>query len=302
MTATLRPLSLADAEAVQALLDSSPAYIRRTSGHEAQPDDGRALLTALPPGVDPAAKTVHGLHDETGALLGIMDVLTGWPEPGAAHIGLLLIREDRAGEGLGRALHDAVTALLAIDRSLVRLRAGIVATNADVAEPFWRRLGYRPTGEQRPFADGEVRSTTAIWTRPLRPTAGLHHLELWTADLSASEPAWDWLLRRLCWAPERVDGWDLGRIWRHRDGSYLVLEQSDDVRGDRTDRRSPGMNHVALGISDRAALDALRANAGAHGWRELFAERYPHAGGEDHLAWYAEDQEGIEVEVVATIR
>ena len=25
------------------------------------------------------------------------------------------------------------------------------------------------------------------------PTSGLHHLELWTADLAAAEPAWHWL-------------------------------------------------------------------------------------------------------------
>lgn len=68
---------------------------------------------------------------------------------------------------------------------------------------------------------------------------GLHHLELWTADLATTEPAWHWL------------------------------------------------------------LDSLRDKAAEHGWRELFAERYPHAGGEDHVAWYAEDPEGIEVEIVA---
>lgn len=128
--------------------------------------------------------------------------------------------------------------------------------------------------------------------------SGLHHLELWTADLAATEPAWHWLMTTLGWTAERVDGWDLGRIWRHADGSYLVLEQSADVRGHRSERRAPGMNHLALCVADRAALEAIRAGAAAHGWRELFTERYPHAGGPDHVAWYAEDPEGIEVELV----
>ncbi|MGO1286015.1 MAG: VOC family protein [Brachybacterium sp.] len=130
--------------------------------------------------------------------------------------------------------------------------------------------------------------------------SGLHHLELWTADLAATEPAWHWLMTTLGWTAERVDGWDLGRIWRHADGSYLVLEQSADVRGHRSERRAPGMNHLALCVADRAALEAIRAGAAGHGWRELFAERYPHAGGPDNLAWYAEDPEGIEVELVVT--
>lgn len=320
MTLTIRPLTCADAAdaaRVQALLASSPGYTRRVSGREVAPGDGAAVLSALPPGVDRARKTVLGLLDADGGLLALCDVIAHWPEPGTAHIGLLLVREDRAGRGLGRLLHDSVLAQLRAGAlgegngaGIERLRAGIVASNAEGAEPFWRAIGYEPTGEVRPYRDGDVENETAIWARPLadRPagvpagTPGLHHLELWTADLAAAEPAWDWLLTALGWSPERVDGWALGRIWRHADGSYVVLEQSDDVAGARTDRLAPGMNHVALTIADRAALDDLRAGAAEHGWRELFGERYPRAGGEDHTAWYGESAEGIEVEIVAAPR
>ncbi|MGO1257442.1 MAG: VOC family protein [Brachybacterium sp.] len=130
------------------------------------------------------------------------------------------------------------------------------------------------------------------------PRSGLHHLELWTADLAAAEPAWHWLMTTLGWAAERLEGWERGRIWRSADGGYLVLEQSPDVLGTRSERRSPGMNHLALRVTDRAVLDTIRSTAPEHGWRELFAERYPHAGGQDHTAWYGEDAEGIEVELV----
>lgn len=128
----------------------------------------------------------------------------------------------------------------------------------------------------------------------------LHHLELWTRDLTVDEPPFHWLLTTLGWAAERVEGWPEGRIWRHPSGTYIVLEQSEAVRNTRHDRRAPGMNHLALTIADRDALDRLRADAGAHGWRELFSDRYPHAGGEGQTAWYAENSGGFEVEVVAT--
>ena len=130
------------------------------------------------------------------------------------------------------------------------------------------------------------------------PSSGLHHLELWTSDLAVAEPSWHWLMTRLGWRAERVEGWELGRIWRHRDGSYLVLEQSPDVLGERAERRAPGMNHLALRVRDRELLDQIRRDAPSHGWREMFAERYPRAGGEDHTAWYGEDPHGIEVELV----
>lgn len=90
-------------------------------------------------------------------------------------------------------------------------------------------------------------------TEPAR--TGLHHLELWTADLALAEPSWDWLLTALGWSAERVEGWESGRIWRHGDGSYIVLEQSGDVEGAGVQRRGPGMNHLALTIADRAGLE-----------------------------------------------
>lgn len=313
---TLRPLTADDAPLVQELLEASPDYTLRTQGRPVEPGDGTAVLTALPPGLDPGAKTVVGLLDATGSLLALLDALHGWPEPETVHIGLLLVREDAQGAGLGRLLHATLLAQLRRDSGIRRLRAGIVSTNADVGDPFWTRMGYRATGEvhphEPPAAPTGSGMTTAIWERDLVPSAsgphptdqhrgpaGLHHLELWTADLARTGPAWGWLLTTLGWTAERIEGWDLGRIWRHRDGSYLVLEQSEDVAGDRSDRLRPGMNHLALSIADRARLDVLREQATEHGWTELFAERYPHAGGDGHAAWYAEDPEGIEIEIVA---
>ena len=42
----------------------------------------------------------------------------------------------------------------------------------------------------------------------------------------------------------------------------------------------------------------MRAESTEHGWHEMYADRYPHAGGEEHVALYLENSEGVEVEVV----
>lgn len=300
MSWSVRPLSAADAPLVQDLLAGSPGYTSRVFGRDVGAADGAAVLSTLPPGASPAAKTVWGLLTGDGAeLLGLCDIVRHWPVEGTAHIGLLLIREDCAQQGLGRLLHDSVLTQLIAEGSLSTMRLGVVSTNAEGADPFWEHLCYVPSGEPRPCPDNPAGASVRTWTRPLCDAAGLHHLELWTADLASSAPAWNWLLTTLGWQARRVPGWDQGRVWHHPDGSYLVLEQSDAVRGERADRLAPGMNHVALRVGSRAVLDALRADAPAHGWHELFTERYPHAGGEDHVAWYGEDPEGIEVEVVA---
>ena len=51
---------------------------------------------------------------------------------------------------------------------LQRLRLGIVETNAAVAQPFWTALGYRPTGEVKPYRYDKLTSTVALWERPLQ--------------------------------------------------------------------------------------------------------------------------------------
>lgn len=129
-------------------------------------------------------------------------------------------------------------------------------------------------------------------------TNAVHHIELWTQDLDSSAPTFDWLLTRLGWQAEVDPDWPQGRIWRHDSGVYLVLEASPDVTGTH-DRTRAGLNHLALLGQDRQQLDDLRAGCTTHGWRELFADRYPHAGGPQHTALFLENGEGFEVEIVA---
>ena len=122
----------------------------------------------------------------------------------------------------------------------------------------------------------------------------LHHVELWVPDLTRAERSWGWLLTRLGAVP--FQAWEHGRSWRHGE-VYVVLEQSPALVGDRHERRSPGLNHLAFHVHED--LDALVAEAAEHGWRLLFPDRHPFAGGPDHRAAYLEDEDGFEVELVA---
>jgi catechol 2,3-dioxygenase-like lactoylglutathione lyase family enzyme len=131
----------------------------------------------------------------------------------------------------------------------------------------------------------------------LMPSAGpFHHVELWVPDLARAERSWGWLLTRLGAEPHQ--SWAHGRSWRWPgDGAYLVLEQSPALTGDRHDRCSPGLNHLAFRVDHD--LDGLVAEAPEHGWTLLFPDRHPHAGGPEHRAAYLEDADGYEVELVA---
>ncbi|HVM28100.1 MAG TPA: VOC family protein [Mycobacteriales bacterium] len=126
---------------------------------------------------------------------------------------------------------------------------------------------------------------------------GLHHAELWVTDLGAVVPCWDWLLGRLGYAPHRR--WPVGRSWS-LGGAYVVLEQSPAVLAGPHERTRPGWNHLAFWAGSPAELAELVDEAPEHGWRLLFADRHPFAGGPDHHAAYLEDAAGHEVELVAS--
>ncbi|MET8075357.1 VOC family protein [Streptomyces sp. NPDC005303] len=124
----------------------------------------------------------------------------------------------------------------------------------------------------------------------------LHHVELWVPDLPRAVDEWGWLFGRLGWAPYQE--WERGRSWR-RGETYLVVERSEALSGDRHDRMRPGLNHLAFHAGSRAEVDALAHAAPAHGWQPLFRDRYPYAGGPDHYAAYLVNSDGFEVELVA---
>ncbi len=125
----------------------------------------------------------------------------------------------------------------------------------------------------------------------------VHHIELWTCDIESATSSFGWLLSSIGWTAKHDPGWPTGRTWRHPSGVYIVLEQSSDITGAH-ERTRAGLNHLALRAGSLEQLDALREQSGKHGWTELFADDYPHAGGPQHTALFIENNEGLELELV----
>ncbi|QIV86067.1 GNAT family N-acetyltransferase [Glutamicibacter mishrai] len=166
-----KPVELGDAPALQRLMETNAGYTFRISGSEVEPCAAQDALTALPPSVSAEQKRGFGLWDGD-LLVAFCDVIIGWPEPCTAHIGLLMTDSLRARQGLGHELHEAmVSELLKID-VLQDLRLAIVDSNAGAAEPFWKSLGYKPTGEVAAYRRATVESRSRIWRRTLRGKAG----------------------------------------------------------------------------------------------------------------------------------
>jgi len=131
-------------------------------------------------------------------------------------------------------------------------------------------------------------------TEPQR--GGLHHVELWVPDIARAERDWGWLLGRLGY--ELFQDWPAGRSWRLA-GTYIVVEQSPAMTAAVYDRLRPGLNHLAFHAGTRGEVDALAADGPANGWTLMFADRHPHAGGQDHDAAYLATTDGFEAELIA---
>ncbi|MFJ2955808.1 VOC family protein [Streptomyces sp. NPDC087270] len=129
------------------------------------------------------------------------------------------------------------------------------------------------------------------------PTPGaLHHVELWVPDLDRAITSFGWLLEALGHTP--FQHWDRGRSWQ-LGTTYLVIEQSPALTAAAHDRCRPGLNHLAFHVADPPTVEALAAESRHHGWRLMFPDRHPHAGGPDQYAAYLENDDGFEAELVA---
>jgi catechol 2,3-dioxygenase-like lactoylglutathione lyase family enzyme len=126
-------------------------------------------------------------------------------------------------------------------------------------------------------------------------TGTLHHVELWVPDFGRADASWGWLLAALGYT--QFQDFPGGRSWLLGD-TYVVIEQSPALTAGEHDRCRPGLNHLAFHVATRAGVDGLTAGAQQHGWSLMFADRHPHAGGEQTYAAFLENEDGFEAELV----
>ncbi len=136
------PATDAHASQLQACLEGAPDYFARTEGGPPGPDAAQRLL-ADAEGDD--LRRVYALAPVAGGMaVGVLDLYLHHPEPGVAHVALLLFRESCQGLGYGKETTAALEQALA--------RAGFHALRLSVgdenpeAKAFWERIGYGVVG------------------------------------------------------------------------------------------------------------------------------------------------------------
>lgn len=218
--------------------------------------------------------------------------------PFAAEIYVMGVRAAYHRRGIGRRL-VARAERLGSDRGAEFLQVKTLSERRDnpfyaATRAFYLSCGFRPL-EEFPTLWGEANPALQL-VKHLGTDAGIHHVELWVPDLTRACESFGWLLGRLGY--QVFQEWEAGRSWR-RDGHYIVVEQSPALTDADHDRLRPGLNHLAFHAGQPVDLDRLVTEAQGHGWRLLFGDRHPHAGGPNHYAAYLENDDGFEVELVA---
>lgn len=127
---------------IQACYEGAPDYFTRTEGGPPGPEAAVRLLEDAEG--DDLRRVYVLLTQSGGAAVGVLDLYLHHPEPGTAHVGLLLFREACQGLGYGKE----VTA--ALEHALVRagyrtLRLSVGDENPG-ARAFWERVGFGEAG------------------------------------------------------------------------------------------------------------------------------------------------------------
>ncbi len=142
---------------LQACLDGAPGYFEQTQGAPAPPDAAVRLLAEAE--ADPERRVLLLEPGPGGPPLGVLDLYLHQPEPGVAHVGLLLLREAAQGRGLGREVVEGLSRALAA-AGFAELRAS-VADETPGAREFWERVGFAPAGR--------LERGVTVYARPLGP-------------------------------------------------------------------------------------------------------------------------------------
>jgi GNAT superfamily N-acetyltransferase len=164
MVVTLKPIGISDIGLVDEILDSLHGYSMKVDGVPKLTDGARHLLTATPDGIGHECK--HSFAILSGsAPIGVVDIIRGFPIPSTAFIGLLAVTEQHQRRGLGRAAFHAVEIFAGSQLGASKLRLAVVATNPVAG--FWLKMGFRETGEVKPYLRAHVTSAAHFFEKQL---------------------------------------------------------------------------------------------------------------------------------------
>jgi GNAT superfamily N-acetyltransferase len=138
-------LGAGDVPALQALFERCAAYFQMVQGAPPRPGQaGHWLQHEVPSGASAEARTVFGLLDDEGRLVGAVDATRDHPIAGEWWLGTMILEPSIRGVGLGAGFHAEVLHRLR-ERGARGVQLCVPRQNPGALR-FWTREGYEETG------------------------------------------------------------------------------------------------------------------------------------------------------------
>jgi ribosomal protein S18 acetylase RimI-like enzyme len=125
--------------ALQALAVRCADFIEATHGVPVRDDEAARLLGTLPPGKTPADLQVLGVTRD-GELVGMVELLVGFPGPSDWYIGLLMLVPEARAAGVGTSVFREIVGRVAAAGG--RTLHLVVRDDNPRAIAFWERHGF----------------------------------------------------------------------------------------------------------------------------------------------------------------
>lgn len=170
MSAPFRLLGLDDSSAVRDLCERCRGFVALVTGSQPSAAELDAWATEIlvdrPPGYPDAQKWVLGMEGPDG-LVGVWDLMLGYPGPDAAFVGLFVLDPTQRGAGQGRRALDRIERWV-VDQGIRSIRLAVQMNNPR-ARVFWERAGFVHL-EDRPLLGAEDPTpTTHLLEKTLPP-------------------------------------------------------------------------------------------------------------------------------------
>ncbi len=162
---TTRLLAPPDLGALQSLFERGADYFEIVTGAPPAADEAPRAFVAGPPQKSVNDKRVIGIFAADDTLVGVLDALTDWPEPGEWTMGMLLLDPAHRHRGLGRGTLDAYERWAATEGAR-RVRTAVVAQHAE-GVAFLERAGYERISTLENYDAGGARPTVLFFAKVL---------------------------------------------------------------------------------------------------------------------------------------
>jgi ribosomal protein S18 acetylase RimI-like enzyme len=129
------------------------------------PKDCHDLLEDLPPGCSRDDKRVIGFYGSNNDLIGVVDIVDGYPDQTTAIIGFILIDPDYRRMGLGKKIENYLVEM-SQSRGMHKLRLVIIEENTPSIN-FWTSLGYEEIFMTEPRQHGKKKHRLKVYEKEI---------------------------------------------------------------------------------------------------------------------------------------